>query len=477
MLGVIHTWSVEPDIGRINSNGFLVTGTRAGEFPDAVQVAVVQGEAKLTAAADLSVRPDPLFSVEIEPSFAVLRLGATQRFTATGLDFFGNPVPDMEFAWEAPGGVIEQIDARTADFHGGAQGSRYEVKASAQFRNNTRTGVALVGIPPGWMPAGNMAAPRRDHAAVLLDDGTVLIVGGTSTTAELYNPATRTFTLLGSVPFRQGLGATRLADGRVLVVGERGTDPGRTVMIYDPATRQFTPTGGLNVARGYSSVTLLPDGEVLVAGGQERAPDGNNQTVDVAEVYDPATGDFTVIGSLNEHRSGHAAVLLPSGKVLILGGTQTTRPGYGFSLDIVELYDPALRDFSVIGKTASFRVTGSILLKDGKVLLLGDRPEIFDPATNSFSPTEDMITRHGANTTTLLPDGTVMVAGGIHDRGVELYDPVTRSWSKTFELPEPRQAHSATLLPTGEVLIIGGSVLSEDRRGSEDRSSALIHVP
>ena len=327
-------WSVTPDIGTIDSSGLLNAGSRAGEFPSGLQLRVVEGTTRIMANADLSIRPDPLFSVDIEPAAAVVRPGATQRFTATGLDFFGNPIPGLEFAWDATGGVIEEINLGTADFHGGAPGSRYEVKASALFRNSARTGMALVGIPPGWMPAGNMAEPRRDHAAVLLDDGTVLIVGGTRATAELYDPATLRFTLLGSVPFRQGVRATRLADGGVLVVGEGGTTPGRTVMIYDPATKQFRPTGSLNAARGYSSVTLLPDGKVLVAGGQEGAALPGctpcPQTLAVVEVYDPATGDFTVTASLNEHRSAHAAVLLPSGKVLIVGGTQTSTPGSGF---------------------------------------------------------------------------------------------------------------------------------------------------
>ena len=308
----------------------------------------------------------------------------------------------------------------------------------------------------------------------MLDDGTVLIVGGTSATAELYDPATRSFTLLGSVPFYQGVRAVKLADGSVLVVG--GIDP-TTAMIYDPATRQFNPTGGLNVPRAYSSVTLLANGKVLVAGGQERAPDGNTQTYADAEEYDPATGIFTFTGSLNEHRSGHIALLLPNGKVFIVGGGQITTPGFSEDVYIVELYDPASGDFSVIGETASFRLIGGLLLNDGKVLLLGDAPEIFDPATGSFSPTEDMITKHGASTTTLLPDGTVMVAGGVRDRGVELYDPLTRTWRSTFELPEHRQQHTATLLPSGDVLIVGGSVLAQDGMGSTDLDSALIYVP
>ena len=235
------------------------------------------------------------------------------------------------------------------------------------------------------------------------------------------------------MPFGQGVGATKLADGSVLVIGER--PPGSTATIYDPATKQFKPTGSLNVARGYSSLTLLSDGKVLVAGGQEQV-EGGPQTLAVAEVYDPSTGDFTVTARLNEHRAGHAAVLLPGGKVLIVGGIQTTTPGFGNSLDIAELYDPATGDFSAVGKMALRRsglYSGVVLLNDGKVLVAGGAfAEIYDPATNTFSRTEDMLTNHSSHTSTLLPDGRVLVAGGVLNPEVELYDPVTGSFSSPF---------------------------------------------
>ncbi len=477
--GGIASWRVTPDVVTIDSAGLLTAGTEAGVFPGGVLLTVVKDTAVVTTTADFSIRPDPVFSVAIEPAIAIVRPGDTHQFVATGFDFFGNAILGLEFVWEATGGVIERFATGTADFHGGAKGSRYEVMASAQFRDSSRTGTALVGVPPEWMPAGNMEEPRRDHVAVLLDDGNVLIVGGTRSTAELYDPASRTFTPLGSVPFSQGVRATRLPVGRVLVVGESA--PGRAVMIYDPATKQFTPTGSLNVARRYSSVTLLASGKVLVAGGQERAPNGGPQSLAVAEQYDPATGDFTVIGSLNEHRSGNVAALLPTGKVLIVGGTQTTEPGRGVLLKTAEIYDPATGGFSVIAETAGTRslfFSGLVILGGGKVLLPGGTfAEVFDPDTNTFARTPDMGTGHRSHTATLLTDGTVLIAGGVLTTAVELYDPKTGSFTSHSTLPEARQQHTATLLPTGEVLVIGGSVLNADRQGGQDLSSALIYVP
>ena len=327
-----------------------------------------------------------------------------------------------------------------------------------------------------WTPAGTMPQPRRDHAAVLLDDGTVLVVGGTQSSALLYDPATRAFASLGSVPFRQGVRAVKLANGRVLVVGQ-GDSPRRTAMIYDPDTSTFAETGALNVGRSYASVTLLADGRVLVAGGQVVGP----QTLSAAEIYDPATGTFSVTGNLSEDRSGHAAVLLPSRKVLVVSGTQTTTPGFGIGLTSGELYDPVVGAFGAAGDASESRslfFSGLILLKDGTVLLPGGSvAEIFDPATGTFSRTNEMAAVHRAHTATLLPDGRVLVAGGSLTRTVEFYDPATSTWTPGPDLPEARQQHTATLLPSGEVLVIGGSVLSEDRSGTTDLDTALLYAP
>ena len=328
-----------------------------------------------------------------------------------------------------------------------------------------------------------MAEPRRDHAAVLLDDGTVLVVGGTRTTPELYDPSTGIFTVLGrpNCAHVQGFVATPLPDGSVLVLSA-GANP-RCAETYDPTTGMFTRTGTPNADHNYGSATLLGDGRVLVAGGRHSFP-SPDESHTIAEIYDPATGIFTLTGSLNEHRNAHAAVLLPNGKVLIVGGSQTTTPGYGKGLDVAEIYDPAIGDFSVVGKMAFSCSThlywsGVILLTDGTVLVAGcaaASAEIFDPASNTFSRTEDMVTQHSGHTATLLPDGTVMVAGGSLNPAVELYDPVTGRFSSHSSFPEARQQHTATLLPTGEVLIIGGSVFL-DKGGSRDLDSALVYVP
>ena len=173
---------------------------------------------------------------------------------------------------------------------------------------------------------GSMAVGRFLHTATLLQNGKVLIVGGalTSTsdpvaTAEVYDPATGTFTMTGAMATaREQHTATLLADGRVLIVGgttSTGTGdlhPTATVEVYDPSTGSFSVTGSMAEARTFHTATLLPSGEVLVAGG------GDEDST--AEVYDPATGAFSITGGMEIGRSGHTATLLPNGSVLVAGG-------------------------------------------------------------------------------------------------------------------------------------------------------------
>ena len=173
---------------------------------------------------------------------------------------------------------------------------------------------------------GSMAVGRFLHTATLLQNGKVLIVGGALTsssepvaTAEVYDPSTGIFTMTGSMATpREQHTATLLADGRVLIVGGT-TSPGTgglqgtaTAEVYDPSTGSFSVTGSMAEARTFHTATLLPSGQVLVAGGG-----GENST---AEVYDPATGSFSSTGGMENGRSGHSATLLPNGSVLVAGG-------------------------------------------------------------------------------------------------------------------------------------------------------------
>jgi len=178
-----------------------------------------------------------------------------------------------------------------------------------------------------WIPNGRLIKSRAHHSATLLPNGKVLIAGGDTgygctafANSELYDPASGASTATGSLNIpRYGHSAILLPDGRVLVVGGLDrcnyTNPLASAELYDPASGIWTATGSLSIARRRSTATLLPNGKVLVAGG-----DDGTTVLSSAELYDPASGIWTSTGSLVTARRHHIAALLPNGKVLIAGG-------------------------------------------------------------------------------------------------------------------------------------------------------------
>jgi hypothetical protein len=155
-------------------------------------------------------------------------------------------------------------------------------------------------------------------------------------------------------------------------------------------------TGNLNTARYQHTATLLPDGRVLVAGGLDgRAGFGADRfyITASAELYDPKSGTWAVTGSLHDARFQHTATLLPNGKVLVAGGNTT----FNVALASAELYDPAIGTWTATGSlnNARFQHTAN-LLPNGKVLVVfGDNqnytsfvtPELYDPATGIWTLT------------------------------------------------------------------------------------------
>ena len=293
-----------------------------------------------------------------------------------------------------------------------------------QKRDNTVQDSAEIFDPATrkFSPAGQMSMARVCHSAVTLPNGKILIVGGTGlTTAELYDPATGTFAQTGNLNHGRDelITATLLKNGKVLVTG--GLDSNGKMMssaeLYDPATGTFSETGSMNETRTNHSATLLPDGRVLIlAGGIADFGNEPNIVRSTAELYDPATGKFTMTGGLATARYKHGAVLLPNGKVLIVGGSDTRQ--LGGLITGAEMYDPATGRFSPAGNLnfGRYKVENTVfLLPSGKVLVAGgsDKTELYDPATKIFSTVPGSVTHaHFFQGGTLLKDGSVLLTGG-----------------------------------------------------------------
>ncbi|CAF1684496.1 unnamed protein product, partial [Adineta ricciae] len=174
----------------------------------------------------------------------------------------------------------------------------------------------------------------------------------------------------------------------------------------------WVTTGNMNVARCQHTATILPDGKVLVTGGQNGAGYLNS-----VELYDPSTDSWTIANSMSDPRIEHTATMLSNGKVLVTGGHNDR--GYLNSA------------------------------------------EVYDPSTGSWTPANNMSISRYQHTATMLPNRTVLVAGGAWTSGgctnsAELYDLITGNWTTTSSMSVARVLHTATVLSNGKVLVTGG---------------------
>ena len=284
-------------------------------------------------------------------------------------------------------------------------------------------------VAGSFAQATPMTADRVFQTTTLLQDGRVLVVGGsgpggaaTLASAEVYDPDIGSWSQVGSMSTpRQQHVATLLADGRVLITG--GTNdsdtgwPALTAEVFDPATGSFSPAGAMSGGRTAHTATVLPDGRVLIAGGISEG-DGSGRLTS-AELYDPITDRFTPTGSLVTGRYEHAAVALADGSVLVAGGSNDN----GNPLS-AEIYDPATATFAVAASASEPHVGPMVRLADGRVLVGGGRPEIFDP---------------GATTAMAIPTPRA-----------------DRTFTKAAEPIKTRTNQGAVRLADGRVLIIGG---------------------
>jgi hypothetical protein len=366
-------------------------------------------------------------------------------------------------------------------------------------------GLFLVGqanAQGSFTNTGPLNTARYYHSATLLNNGNVLIVGGcypgsnVVNTAEIYNPATKMFSYThGSLnTARCDHTATLLLDHRVLITG--GFGPGgsgvlQSAEIYDPASDSFATVSPMHSKRVYDSATLLPSGKVLIAGGNSTG--GTSTVLNTAELFDPASGTFTLTSNPMTTPREYYTQIMPStllnNNTVLLEGGATNGPTL---LQSAEVYDYNHDTFTAVGSLVVPRwYHTATLLQDGTALIVaGDNisgfltsAEIYSPSgsgTGTFALTGSLSTARIDHTETLLNNGMVLIAGGITCSGgncavplssAERYTPSLRTFAPAGTLNTARYWHTATNLLDGTVLIVGGY------NGTNALASAEIYTP
>ncbi len=428
----------------------------------------------------------------VEGAVAYPRQGGTCFWTATEIGYEEWLLLDAGIAtgrepvatWEIEGARANQVDGAieivgedgaaylrvTAPAAFAAEGRRVDARLAvhgARIELWVDAGGEAVLVDPVWMSAGFMNTGRRQHAAVRLTNGKVLVMGGqtgsqNSTTevasAELYDPSHDTWAPAGTMSIgRVEPTATLLSDGRVLVVG--GANLGVALAstdLYDPLTNSWTPGPPVSVTRWGHSAILLPSGKVLVVGGAAMLSSPS------AELFDPSTNTWTSAGSTVANLAHPGLVLLSDGKVLRAGGSGSTD---------ADVYNPVTNAWSPVASMTIARTDNTLtMLPNGKVLSAGGRgpgpytiAEVYDPSLNTWTQTPPMSAeRSYGHVAAVLPNGKVLLVGGFNGAtfqlltSTDLYDPATNTWSSAGSLPAGRWYPTATLLLSGRVLIAGG---------------------
>ena len=416
--------------------------------------------------------PPTTTTVTVTPLTATLLRGETQQFAAQV-----SGASDKTVTWSIDSNFVSIDTTGLYTAPTGSDGRSVVVTATSKAAP-AASGTATVTLPSvafTIVPNAIAVVPGASHtfsASVVGLSSTQVswtvkgTGGGTITSAGVYTaPAT---TGIYSVVATASVNANYTASATVLVT----TTP-----------TSFSPTGNLNHGRVFHTATLLTDGKTLVAGGGVYEPyciAGG----DSAELYDAGLGVFTSTGTMTDRRYAQTSTLLQNGEVLITGGfsfdaTACLDNGTSPALASAELYDPSTGSFAPTGSMAEERgVHTATLLPDGTVLIAGGgkaggyyppfagdgsaTAEVYDPATGAFTSTGKMTSARTGQTATLLDNGKVLIVGGLTSvlanplTTAELYDPTTGAFTATGQMAVGRAGHTATLLQDGKVLITGG---------------------
>ena len=340
-----------------------------------------------------------------------------------------------------------------------------------------------------WIVTGSMQLGRSSFRATTLLNGMVLVEGGRTVEdgytneSERFDPQRGIWTKTHGMMNEQRAEhtATLLPDGRVLVIGGYAIGVQETAEFYTSTTDTWTLSKHtMRVPRTRHTATLLPDGRVLVVGGL------NNSAHATTELYDVAHDRWTSAGTMITPRMDHVAVRLYDGRILVAGGT-TANDGHSCTSK-AEVYDPRMNAWTAIPDMKMERAYfTAILLPDGRVQIIGGRlpdyrttatTEIYNPFTDSWSLSASM--HYGrqnprGSDALLLANGTIFVAGGDTSGTSEVYLPTKDTWVSLRSLHNTHYICSTALLNHGCVLVAGGlDAFADESAGNHQTTSTEI---
>lgn len=431
-------------------------------------------------AVDLTDRLDPVQGGEgradavaaVLPDDRVWVAGGTRSGSAQAGGFLYDPRTNALSS--APGLGTPRARAGWALLTGGqvlvvgGQAGGAPSAAAETFTPGAGGGQGQVNAVPG-----GLAVPRVAPAVAALDDGRAVVVGGVGGggapvgAVEVFTPGAGggsfSTAFSSALTARAGATATRLRDGRVLVVGgvDAGGTPQQTALLIDAGATAVTVTGS-DIARAEHAAVLLPDGRVLVAGGTSVLGQAASATA-VSSIYDPVAGTFGFIGQMTRprHRPGLAYA---GGSVVAVGGG-----GGGASGAVAERFDLEALGWTVIAAPGSTARADAVAVATGpgRALVVGGDapPEVYtpdaSPGREAFDPLlAGVPAARARHTATLLGDGTVLLVGGADGvsaalAGVERWSPQTRAFAARAPLTGARAEHTAVAV-AGGVLVAGG---------------------
>jgi N-acetylneuraminic acid mutarotase len=442
-----------------------------------------KGEWKETSRPMLSRRRDHTATL-VRGGFVVVTGGRDGQAPLKSVEmYFPNHPPELSWCkttdMSSPrfGHTTSALNDGRTLVAGGHDGIRF-LNSAAIFDSNNRT----------WTAARNLNTARRSHSATLLPSGKVYVAGGFNgsavKTAETYDPATNGWTVEQLSAARSSHAAIMLATGSALLVAGNTDDSGAVINsteLVDSAAGFWNAAPSNTLPLVSHSSVLLANGKVLSMGGLRYTTNGYQTywfSFANAWLFDPAAnggaGAWSGTGAMRTDRHLFPATLLRNSEVLVCGGFRIVN-GADVVTNAAETYNPSSGAWTSAGPMNTARTDHTAtLLPDGRVLVTGGlqiaggydvaiaSAEIYNPSTRLWTPAPSMPTARTGHRATLLADGRVLVTGGFSTaqnaslQSVEIYNPATNTWTSARPLNDRRDTHTATLLPSGRVLVVGG---------------------